>query len=100
MVEQPRLQLLVQHVVGRRLERQRGQMRRGDAALQPVEPEAGDRRRIDQKLAQHHEGDGQRQQAGGQPVKPGRQLARQAGHPKRARKRTRRRVRGEKSCVV
>jgi hypothetical protein len=74
MVEQLGLELLAHHVVRRRFQGQRRQMCRGDAAVQVVLAEAGDRRRIDQHLADHDEDDRQHQQPGRQAVDASRQL--------------------------
>jgi hypothetical protein len=42
-------------------------MRGGEAVLQPVEAEVGDRRHIDQHLGDHHEQDGEDEELARQP---------------------------------
>ena len=64
MGEEPVGQVLAHHVVGRRLEREDGEMRRVDALLETGQAEARQRRQEDQHLARHHEGDGEDEQPG------------------------------------
>ncbi len=53
MVEQGALQLLVDHVVGRGVERERGQSAALDELLEIDQSEAGDRRQEDRHLGRH-----------------------------------------------
>ncbi len=66
ILQQPQLQLRVDHEIRRRFERQDREIGARQLLAQPVVVEARDRRRIDQDLAHHHEADGERQQPGRQ----------------------------------
>ncbi len=54
------------HAARRRLEHQRGGVGGGQAVVQPVQPEIGDRRHIDQHFRDHHEQDREDEQLAGQ----------------------------------
>ena len=54
------------HAERRRIEHQRRRVGRGDAVVEPVDPEVGDRGHIEQDGRDHHQGDGQQQQLAGQ----------------------------------
>ena len=68
------------HAAGRGIEHQRGGVRGGEPVVQPVEPEIGDRRHIDQDFRQHHEQHGEKQAA----CRTGRRAARAGAPPGRA----------------
>ncbi len=72
MLQQGELELRVDHVVGRGFEGEGGQVAARQLLVQPIEAEAGDRRRVDQHLAQHDEEDSQSQH-------PGREATAEAG---------------------
>ena len=80
VVEQLALQVLADHLVRRRLQRQDRQVRGGQAFLEIDQPETADRRRVDQHLGQHHEGDGQQQEPRRQALGQRRQAELLAGH--------------------
>ena len=54
------------HAARRGIEHQRGGMRGGQPIVEPVEPEIGDRRHVNQNFRHHHEQDGEEQQLAGQ----------------------------------
>ena len=53
------------HAARRGIEHQRGGVRGGQAVVEPVEPEIGDRRHVDENFRHHHEQDGEEQQLAG-----------------------------------
>ena len=54
------------HAARRRIEHQRRGVRGGQAIVEPVEPEIGDRRHVNENFRHHHEQDGEEQQLAGQ----------------------------------
>ena len=73
-------QTLRHHAARRGVEHQRGGVRGGQPIVEPVEPEIGDRRDVNENFRHHHEQDGEEQQLAGKADARG---------PRRARRRQR-----------
>ena len=71
-------QALGHHAARRRIEHQRRGVGGGEPVVQPVEPEIGDRRHIDQHFRDHHEQDREDEELAGQPERSARRPARPA----------------------
>ena len=67
------------HAGGRRIQHQRGGVGRGQAVVQPVDAEIGDRGHVDQDFGDHHQGNGEQQQLAGQAKPARRPWPRQSG---------------------